>query len=182
MKVILLMIIISHLAIFSEGQNRSLNIGFVSLYSCRHLQRNDETFESFVEVNVTLNGVPSISEKSKLGRIMSNTFKITYNTLASEYADPLNRRVESVQIASATFQQAGTPDNQSTSKGKFRYRVTGTCRACPSKSSLLVSHVKVNVRSMYMPSDSSYFCFVIRKMMQLSANLLTCENKQRVRC
>jgi hypothetical protein len=135
-------IIISSLVLVSKGQNNSQPIGLQSRYASRYLQMTFDSFETFVDVDVTLDRIPSPKEKDKIGKVMSDTFKTTYNTLAAEYYDPLRRRVESVQVASATFQSAGTPGIQGDSRGKYRFRVPGTCRACPSKSPIYVSYSK----------------------------------------
>jgi hypothetical protein len=108
----------------------------------RFLQSNDAIFESFVDIDVYLNIVFS-NDTTTVGGTMSDTFKSSYNSLASIYDDPLNRRVENVTVASASSLPQRSRSLQTTSKTRYRFQVVGSCRACPSKTPLLVSHTKI---------------------------------------
>jgi hypothetical protein len=126
----------------AKNQGKGQLEALVSLNELRFLQVNDAIFESSVDVDVLLN-MSTINDASTVNSVMSDTFKTSYNSLAEMYDDPLNRRVENVTVSSTAKLPQRSRNLQSPSSLRYRFKVIGSCRACPPNTPLLVSFVGI---------------------------------------
>jgi hypothetical protein len=102
----------------------------------RDLQSNDG-FQSFVDIEINLQN--STVNVTVIGINLANIFTNSYNTVAMNHLDPLNRTVRSTEFIDYTLARRYLQGHRELGKLISRYKVDVRCRGCPSGTKIFVS-------------------------------------------